>query len=43
MENSLYARSHSLAESFLKFVNYSVSPYHAVDWCRQQLLQKGYT
>lgn len=35
-------RSKVLAESFIKFVNHSISPYHAVDWCRRELAQKGY-
>ena len=42
METSLLARSKTLADASLKFVNYAVSPYHAVDWCRQQLTLRGY-
>lgn len=43
MESTILARSRVLAESFLQFVNYAVSPYHAVDWCRNQLTTKGFT
>jgi len=35
-------RSKVLAESFVKFINEAISPYHAVDWCRKQLTLKGY-
>jgi aspartyl aminopeptidase len=43
MESTLLSRSRSLGESFLKFVNYAVSPYHAVDWCRTKLTSCGFT
>jgi aspartyl aminopeptidase len=43
MENALLSRSRKLADGFLKFVNYAVSPYHAVDWAKQQLTSKGFT
>ena len=42
MESSLLSKSRALADGFLKFVNYAVSPFHAVEWSRQQLNAKGY-
>lgn len=31
-----------LAERFLEFVNYAVSPFHVVNWCKTQLVSKGF-
>ena len=42
MESNLLTRSKVLADSFLKFVNYAVSPFHVVEWSRQHLNAKGF-
>ena len=43
MESKLLKESRVLAERFLEFVNFAVSPFHVVHWCKTQLLAKGFT